>query len=82
MTLQDLTLPSQLVQQFLEKQCNHRDDSYGGSVANRVRFGLEVTDAVVAAVGASRTGIRLSPYTTFQGISALMPLSNLQGAEL
>lgn len=47
---------------------NKRTDEYGGSVENRIRFGLEVTDAVVAAVGASKVGIRVSPYTRFQGM--------------
>ncbi|KAL7266123.1 NADPH dehydrogenase, partial [Rhizina undulata] len=40
---------------------------YGGSVENRARFALEVTDAVVAAIGAERTGIRFSPFGIFQG---------------
>lgn len=34
---------------------------------NRARFGLEVAAAVVEAVGAKKVGIRISPYTTFQG---------------
>jgi len=37
-------------------------------VEKRARFGLEVTKAVVAAVGAERTGIRISPFSTFQGM--------------
>ncbi|SCV69907.1 BQ2448_1301 [Microbotryum intermedium] len=57
-----------LIQQFLETNSNKRTDRYGGSVENRARFGLEVVDAVTKAVGADRTGIRLSPYTTFQGM--------------
>ncbi|QIS23744.1 alkene reductase [Nocardia terpenica] len=52
---------SYLVHQFLADNTNLRDDEYGGSIANRMRFALEVTDAVVAEVGAHRTGIRLSP---------------------
>src|SRR5690606_17387461 len=47
--------------QFLADNTNLRDDEYGGSIANRMRFALEVTDAVIAAVGAHRTAIRLSP---------------------
>jgi 2,4-dienoyl-CoA reductase-like NADH-dependent reductase (Old Yellow Enzyme family) len=59
-----------LIQQFLEKQSNVRTDRYGGSVENRARFGLEVLEAVTKAVGQKKTGIRLSPYTTFQGTSS------------
>ena len=50
-----------LIDQFLKDGANQRDDRYGGSVENRARFMLEVTAAVVAAIGADRTGIRLSP---------------------
>lgn len=59
-----------LVDQFLQTTSNKRTDGYGGSVENRSRFGREVVAAVVEAVGASRTGIRLSPYSTFQGSSS------------
>jgi N-ethylmaleimide reductase len=52
-----------LIQQFLSDATNHRTDNYGGSVTNRLRFALEVTNAVVSEVGAERTGIRLSPVT-------------------
>ena len=56
-----------LIDQFLKDGANHRDDRYGGSVENRARFMLEVTTAVVAAVGADRTGIRLSPSNGANG---------------
>ncbi len=52
-----------LIQQFLSDQSNHRTDNYGGSITNRLRFALEVTEAVIAEIGANRTGIRLSPVT-------------------
>lgn len=52
-----------LIDQFLRSGSNHRTDEYGGSIENRARFLLEVTDAVTSAVGAGRTGIRLSPVT-------------------
>lgn len=52
---------SYLVHQFLADNTNERVDEYGGSVVNRMRFALEVVDAVVAVVGAERTAIRLSP---------------------
>jgi|SRR5680860_388231 len=50
-----------LIDQFLRDQTNHRTDSYGGRIENRSRFLLEVVDAVAAAVGADRTGVRISP---------------------
>lgn len=50
-----------LVHQFLAPNVNQRTDEWGGSVAGRIRFAVEVTRAVVEAVGADRTGIRLSP---------------------
>ncbi|WP_280272227.1 alkene reductase [Nocardia wallacei] len=52
---------SYLVHQFLADNTNLRDDDYGGSPINRLRFALEVTDAVVAEAGSHRTAIRLSP---------------------
>ncbi|MFI0849738.1 alkene reductase [Mesorhizobium sp. IMUNJ 23232] len=52
-----------LVDQFLRSGANQRTDRYGGSIENRSRFLFEVVDAVAGAVGAGRTGIRLSPVT-------------------
>ncbi|KIW29979.1 uncharacterized protein PV07_05762 [Cladophialophora immunda] len=63
-----------LIDQFTQDVCNVRTDEYGGSVERRSRFGLEVARAVVAAVGAHRTGIRLSPFSTFQGMKMRDPL--------
>ncbi|KIW10861.1 hypothetical protein PV08_10160 [Exophiala spinifera] len=57
-----------LVDQFLQDGVNTRTDAYGGSVENRSRFGLEVARAVVDAVGPEKVGIRLSPFSTFQGM--------------
>lgn len=65
--MQPLRSISYLIDQFFQTTSNIRTDNYGGSVENRTRFGREVVDAVVAAVGAKKTGIRLSPYSTFQG---------------
>jgi len=56
-----------LVDQFIQDVSNHRTDEYGGSVENRARFALEVVDAIVEAVGAERTAIRLSPWSPFSG---------------
>ena len=54
-----------LLEQFLNPASNQRTDEYGGSVENRTRFVLEVTRAVAEAIGAERTGIRLSPWGQF-----------------
>jgi N-ethylmaleimide reductase len=52
-----------LIDQFLRDGANRRTDEYGGSIENRVRFLVEVMDKVVGAIGAERTGIRLSPVS-------------------
>ena len=52
-----------LIQQFLSDRTNHRNDMYGGEVNNRLRFALEVTEAVSAEIGGAKTGIRLSPVS-------------------
>ncbi|PVH95090.1 FMN-linked oxidoreductase [Periconia macrospinosa] len=57
-----------LPDQFLQSTCNKRTDSWGGSIENRSRFHLEVTKAVIAAVGADKTAMRLSPYSDFNGM--------------
>lgn len=62
-----------LIDQFLQSGTNHRSDQYGGSVENRARFLLEVTNAIVAAVGADKVGVRLSPNGTFNGMSDANP---------
>ncbi|KAJ7683135.1 NADH:flavin oxidoreductase/NADH oxidase [Mycena rosella] len=54
-----------LLDQFLHDRSNIRTDAYGGSVENRTRFPLEVADAVVKAVGQKKTGLRVSPWSTF-----------------
>ncbi|MEU6349485.1 alkene reductase [Streptomyces sp. NPDC047072] len=50
-----------LIHQFLAPGSNHRSDAYGGSVENRIRLAVETAEAVTAAIGAERTGYRLSP---------------------
>ena len=52
-----------LLDQFLKSGSNQRTDDYGGPVRNRARLLLEVTRAIVDAIGGGRTGIRLSPVT-------------------
>lgn len=50
-----------LIDQFLKEGINDRTDEYGGSLSNRCRFLLEVTRAVVSAIGADRVAVRVSP---------------------
>lgn len=57
-----------LIDQFLQDVSNNRTDGYGGSVKNRTRFALEVIDAVVQRVGASKTALRLSPWNPYSGM--------------
>lgn len=63
-----------LIDQFTQDNCNKRTDKWGGSVENRSRFALEVTKAVVAAVGAEKVGIRISPWSPFQGMRMQDPV--------
>jgi len=58
-----------LIDQFLQDRTNKRSDQYGGSIENRTRFLLEVVDAVSAAVGAERTGVRISPQNRMNDIA-------------
>ncbi|MFG1205294.1 alkene reductase [Xanthobacter aminoxidans] len=62
-----------LIDQFLKDGSNQRTDAYGGSIENRARFLLEVMDAVIAEIGAARTGLRLSPVSPANGISESNP---------
>lgn len=57
-----------LIDQFLRSCSNTRTDEYGGSMENRCRFLLEVVDAVVAAIGKERVGLRISPLNQYNGI--------------
>ena len=50
-----------LLDQFLQDYSNHRDDEYGGSIENRARLMLEVTDAVISIWGSGRVGMHLAP---------------------
>ncbi|MBL4608572.1 MAG: alkene reductase [Pseudomonadales bacterium] len=57
-----------LIDQFLRDGCNQRSDHYGGSVENRARFLMEVTEAVVNVCGSDKVGLRLSPLNPFNDI--------------
>ncbi|RRW46621.1 alkene reductase [Pseudomonas luteola] len=50
-----------LLDQFLQTSTNQRTDQYGGSIENRARLMLEVTDACISVWGADRVGVHLSP---------------------
>lgn len=58
---------SYLLDQFIRDSTNHRTDQYGGSIENRTRLTLEVTEAIVKIWGNKRVGIRLSPVTPDAG---------------
>lgn len=62
-----------LVDQFLRDGTNLRDDDYGGSAANRVRFMREVLERLIAVWGADRVSIRLSPNGETQGTNDSNP---------
>ncbi|KAJ6144660.1 hypothetical protein N7470_008555 [Penicillium chermesinum] len=63
-----------LLDQFLQEVSNKRDDEYGGSIENRSRLPDEVIKAVSAAIGPSRVGLRLSPWSRFQGMGIDNPI--------
>ncbi|HAS6374099.1 TPA: alkene reductase [Vibrio vulnificus] len=58
-----------LIDQFLRTNSNHRTDQYGGSRENRIRFLLQVVDAVSQAIGADKVGVRLAPFITFKDMN-------------
>ncbi|VDC05333.1 unnamed protein product [Peniophora sp. CBMAI 1063] len=62
-----------LPDQFLQTNSNRRTDKYGGSIENRIRFIAEVIDAIATAIGPERTALRLSPWSTFQGMRMTDP---------
>lgn len=67
-----------LIDQFLNDSSNRRTDAYGGKIENKCRFALEVTDAIVSAIGACRTGIRLSPSGTNFGVFNHKPVETFE----
>lgn len=62
-----------LLDQFLQDGSNHRTDKYGGSIENRARLMLEVTDAVSEVWGPERVGMHLAPRGDAHGISDSNP---------
>ncbi|KFY62068.1 hypothetical protein V496_04754 [Pseudogymnoascus sp. VKM F-4515 (FW-2607)] len=63
-----------LVDQFIQDVSNKRDDEYGGSVQNRSRLINDIMKAVVDAVGPERVGLRLTPWSSFQGMKMENPI--------
>lgn len=59
-----------LPEQFLNPHTNQRNDNYGRTVENRSRFVVEVTRAVVQAIGKEKVGLRISPYSNFNHMPA------------
>lgn len=60
-----MSTPNLLIDQFLRDGTNRRTDQYGGTLENRARFLVEVTEAVAGAIGADRVGVRISPTSGF-----------------
>ena len=52
-----------LIDQFLKDGTNKRTDAYGGSIENRVRFAVEVAEAILQEWEPSRVGLRISPVS-------------------
>jgi N-ethylmaleimide reductase len=69
-----------LIDQFLRDGANFRDDEYGGSPENRIRFLVEATERVAGVVGADRTAVRLSPNGESQGVEDSDPPSVFEPA--
>ncbi len=69
-----------LIDQFLRDGSNERTDRYGGSLENRVRFLIEIVEAVSSVLGAERVGVRLSPLGSNQGMHDSAPETTFQYA--
>jgi len=63
-----------LLKQFLASNCNLRTDGYGTSLHGRIRFVVEVVEAVAATIGVARTAIRVSPGHMFNDLVDANPL--------
>ncbi len=66
-----------LIDQFLRDSVNDRSDGYGGSLAARARFLLEIVDAVAAVIGAGKISVRISPLVPFNDIQDSNPESSV-----
>ncbi|MTI20884.1 alkene reductase [Fulvivirga sp. RKSG066] len=59
-----------LIEQFINAELNELNNEYGGSIENRSRFLLEVSEEVAAAIGKDKVGVRLSPHSPFNHMPA------------
>jgi N-ethylmaleimide reductase len=57
-----------LIKQFINPHSNKRNDEYGGSIENRSRFLLEISERVADAIGKDKVGVRISPYGTYNEV--------------
>jgi N-ethylmaleimide reductase len=64
-----------LPMQFLSSSTNERSDAYGGGPQQRVRFTVELLEAITAAIGADRTGLKLTPEMAFNDIHDADPIA-------
>lgn len=67
-----------LIDQFTQDVSNQRTDKWGGSIENRSRFGIEVSKAVIQAIGAEKVGFRISPFSEFQAMGMKDPQPQFQ----
>ena len=68
---------SPLTKMCVRRNSNKRTDNYGGSRENRLRFLIEVVDAVIEAIGADKVGVRLAPFITFIALAAHLEISDM-----
>lgn len=64
-----------LIEQFLRDGTNQRQDRYGGSIDNRLRFLLEIAAGIGAAISPQRLSVRFSPNTVTQNAADSDPLA-------
>lgn len=64
-----------LLDQFLQDSTNHRTDAYGGSIENRARLMLEVTDAILSVWDKNRVGLHLAPRMDSHDMGDSNPLA-------
>lgn len=69
-----------LIDQFIRDGSNKRTDEYGGSIENRLRFLLDVTNAIIAEVGANKVGVRLSPKGAYNDMHDSEPIKTFCSA--
>jgi N-ethylmaleimide reductase len=69
-----------LVDQFTRDSINQREDEYGGSIDNRLRFMMEIVNAICKEIGSGKVGIRLSPSNKVWGIKDSNPKATFSRA--